>query len=207
MGGSIVFARRRQCTLPCGHIGATWRIQLNLCFLWPTPVHNPNGKIDRFSHFSTTHGSVVRYIGANWRIRLNSCFLWPTQVHNPNGKSIGSAVSAQLHSLRHKVPILYNGRPFPQNCPLPSGIWTPSNTRFNWAHSSPKSKRHLDRFSNFAQMTAECLLYNRTPLHQHCPFPMGDLDPHLTHSSLGPPKSSTQTASRSVKPFLQGSLV
>jgi len=36
---------------------------------------------------------------------------------------------------------------------------------------------------------------------------MGDLDPHLTHGSLGPPESSTQRASRSVQPFLQGSLV
>jgi len=32
-----------------------------------------------------------------------------------------------------------------------------------------------------------------------------DLDPHLTHGSLGPPESTTQTASRSVQPFLQGS--
>jgi len=36
---------------------------------------------------------------------------------------------------------------------------------------------------------------------------MGDLNPHLIHGPLGPPKSSTQTASRSVQPFLQGSLV
>jgi len=36
---------------------------------------------------------------------------------------------------------------------------------------------------------------------------MGDLDPHLIHGSLGPPKSSTQTAYRSVESFLQGSLV
>jgi len=41
---SIVFARWRQCFLPWGHIGATWRIRLNLCILQPTWVHNPNGK-------------------------------------------------------------------------------------------------------------------------------------------------------------------
>ena len=41
-----------------------------------------------------------------------------------------------------------------------------------------------------------------------CPFPpklplcLGDLDPHLIHGSLDPPESSTQTASRSVQPFL-----
>jgi len=35
---------------------------------------------------------------------------------------------------------------------------------------------------------------------------MGDLDAHL-HGSVGPPESSTQTASRSVQPFLQDSPV
>jgi len=33
---------------------------------------------------------------------------------------------------------------------------------------------------------------------------MGDLDPHLIHGSPGPPKSSTQTAVRSVQPFFAG---
>ena len=41
---SIVFARWHHCAFPCRHIGATWRIRLNVCFLWPTRVHNPNGK-------------------------------------------------------------------------------------------------------------------------------------------------------------------
>jgi len=42
--GSIVFARWRQCALPSGHIGAKWRIRLNLCFFLLTQVHNPNSK-------------------------------------------------------------------------------------------------------------------------------------------------------------------
>ena len=43
-----------------------------------------------------------------------------------------------------------------------------------------------------------------------CPFPpskltlpMGDLDLQIIHGFLGPPESSTPTASRSVQPFLQ----
>jgi len=36
------------------------------------------------------------------------------------------------------------------------------------------------------------------------PFPWRDLDPHLIHGSLGPPESSTQTASRSVQLFFAG---
>ena len=39
------------------------------------------------------------------------------------------------------------------------------------------------------------------------PLPMGDLNPHLIHGSLGPPKSSTTTASWLVRAYLQGSLV
>jgi len=45
--------------------------------------------------------------------------------------------------------------------------------------------------------------------HKNCAFAHGDLPgPHLTHASLGPPtsRSVTQTASRSVQQFLQGSL-
>jgi len=36
---------------------------------------------------------------------------------------------------------------------------------------------------------------------------MGGTGPHLICGFLGPPKSTTQTASRLVQPFLQGSLV
>jgi len=44
------------------------------------------------------------------------------------------------------------------------------------------------------------LLYNGLPLlPSKLTLPMGDLDPHLTHGSLGPPESSTQRASRSVQ--------
>jgi len=58
-------------------------------------------------------------------------------------------------------------------------------------------------------MTAECPY----TLQWDAPFPLkiapshGDPNPHLIHGSLGPPESSIQTASQSVQPFLQGSLV
>jgi len=59
-------------------------------------------------------------------------------------------------------------------------------------------------------MTAECpytLQWDAPFPPKNCPFPLGHLDPHLIHGSLGPPKSSTQMASRPVQPFLQCSLV
>jgi len=100
MDGLIILSRWRQCAFAYGHIGATW-----------------------------------------W-IRWNLCFLQPTRVHNPNGKSIGSAILAHVTA---------GGSSFPQNCSLPCG----------------------------------------------------DLNRHLIHVSLGPPKSSVQM----VRPFLQGLLV
>jgi len=42
--GSIVFARWRQCGLPCHHIGAIWRIRVNSCFLRPGPSESTNQK-------------------------------------------------------------------------------------------------------------------------------------------------------------------
>jgi len=38
------FIKLRQCALPLGDIGATWRIRLNLCLFRPTRVNNQNRK-------------------------------------------------------------------------------------------------------------------------------------------------------------------
>jgi len=47
----MLFNRWRQCVLPWGHIGAAWRIRLNLCIPRPTRVHNRNGKsVQPFFH-------------------------------------------------------------------------------------------------------------------------------------------------------------
>ena len=70
--------------------------------------------------------------------------------------------------------------------------------------------RHLNRFSRFCTDDRRVSLYF-TMGHpfppQNCPIPWVDLDPHLIRGSLGPTESSTQTASRSVQPFVQSSLV
>jgi len=59
----------------------------------------------------------------------------------------------------------------------------------------------------FAQFTADSpySLQSVPIFAPNCPFLWGDLDPHLTHDSLGPSKPITQTASRSVQPFLYSS--
>jgi len=71
------------------------------------------------------------------------------------------------------------------------------------AHPSPHPKRQIDRFSRF------CSAHDRKSLY----FTMGalspkivpshrDVDPHLTHDSLGQSEPINQTASPSVQLFL-----
>jgi len=78
------------------------------------------------------------HIGATWRIRLNLCILRTMRVHNRNGKWIDLPF---LHSLRQKVPILYNGRPYPpelpcknlHSCSLRSVAWYCNRSGFGLA--------------------------------------------------------------------------
>jgi len=129
-GGSIVFARWRQYALPCGHIGATWQIQLNLCFLRPAParVHNPNGKLIA-SAVSAQLMAESPYAlqncpfswGGGSEPLHNSWFLVPVRAHNPNGITIGSAVCAQVTA----------------ECPYTLQLATlpPSKFSWNWCSS------------------------------------------------------------------------
>jgi len=102
------------------------------------------------------------------------------------------------------------GDHFPKIALFLGGTGPPSNSWF-LEPDRPDSPSGITIGSAvFTQVTAEC------PYTSQCnaPFPLkiapsqwGDLDPHLLHGSLGPPESSTQIASRSVQPFLQGSLM
>jgi len=75
--------------------------------------------------------------------------------------------------------------------PLESTIQTANRSLWSFLHSS-RQKVHI--------LTMGC----SSPKIARC---HGGSGPHLIHGSQGPPESSTQTASRSVQPFLQGSLV
>jgi len=101
---------------PCRrHVGATWRIRLNSCFLWPTRVHNPKRQIDRFSRFCTAHRSVpILYNGPPSPLKLahshegmftpsNKWFLGPNRILNPNGTLIGLAVFAGLTTVTDRT--------------------------------------------------------------------------------------------------------
>jgi len=91
----------------------------------------------------------------------------------------------------------------------PPGEYDWTCASFGLLESTPQPKRQMDRFSRFAQLTAESadigLLYNGRPYPPELPLQMGDLDRHVTHDALGPcerTNSTTQTAPRSVQPCL-----
>jgi len=109
-----------------------------------------------------------------WQIRLNLCILQPTVVHNRNGKWIGSAV---LYSLRHKMPILYNGLPYPPEVPFPTGdLHLPCNTRcFGPMRAHNRNGTSIGS-AVFAQMTAECPYMVCLFRPQNCSFPCWHLD-------------------------------
>jgi len=101
--GSIVLA------LMGGHTGATWRIQLKLYFLLPTPVGNPNGKsiasaifaqLTAESPYTLQRAFVCRKIvpsyGGIWTPHLCHDFLGKSEPENPNSIAIGSTVLAQM---------------------------------------------------------------------------------------------------------------
>jgi len=92
------------------------------------------------------------------------------------------------------------GDPFPQNCPFP----------FLGPTSAHNTNGISIGFRHFCTDDCRVSLYftlGRPFPPSKLPFPMGGSGPHLIHGSLGPPISSTQTASRSVQSFLQGSLI
>jgi len=93
---------------------------------------------------------------------------------------------------------------------VPQHLWTAIQHMIPTAHPSPQPKRHPYRLGRLCTDDRRVSLYftmGRPFSPKNLPLPMGESGPHLIHGSSGPLKSSTQTAARSVQPFLQGSLV
>ena len=93
---------------------------------------------------------------------------------------------------------------------LLAGAFTPSSNTVHGSSSppdstSPMASRSVQLFLQGSRQSVP-ILYNGPPLSpKKLPLPMRDLDTHLSQNSLSPPESTTQTASRSLQPFLQGS--
>jgi len=133
----MLFDRWRQRILPW-HIGATWRILLNLCILRPTRVHNRNGKWISsavFAQLTAESAYTVQYQPelplptGDLDLSCNTWCFWPMRAHNPNAPR---SVQPSLHRWPTSVSILYNGLPVsPLKIALSYvGIWTSCNTWF-----------------------------------------------------------------------------
>jgi len=117
------------------------------------------------------------------------------------------SVQSFLHSLRQKVPILYNGRPYPPEMLLPMGdLDLPSNTWCFQPIRVHNPNGTLIGSAVFAQMTVECLytLQWFACFPSKLPLPTLASGPRLICGSLAPPESGTQMATWLFQPFLQG---
>jgi len=170
--GSIVLARWRQCAHMGGHIGVTWPIQLNLCFLRLTRVHNPNGKLIGSAVIAqfTPEGPNGRPFPRKLPILVgdldpqsNSWFLEPDRAHNPNGITIGSAVFLHVTA---DCPYTLQWVPLSPN-PSHGGSGPPSNTQFLRPIRAHKPNGIPIGSAIFVQMTAEC----PCTLQWNAPFP------------------------------------
>ena len=155
--------------------------------------------------YSPDGGNVSSH-NCTWWIRLNLYTIRPTEVHDQNGKSVGLTVSAQLMAesaytlqwapLSTRIATFYGGSGPPSN------TWCLGSMRAHNPNGTSISSAVI------TQMTADCPYtlqwFARIPFNIAPPF--GASEPHVTHDSLGPPESWTQTATRSLQPFLQGSL-
>jgi len=102
------------------------------------------------------------------------------------------------------------GDPFAKIAPSHRGSGPPSYSWFLRPFQDHSPKGMTIGSAVFTQVTPQNvpILYNGTPLSpSKLLLPIGGSGTHVIHGSLDPPESSTQTASRSVLPFLQGSLV
>jgi len=82
---------------------------------------------------------------------------------------------------------------------------TPRNTYFLGSTRVHNPNSISFGSASFAQLTAECRGAKLRVVGQKTRLRTADLDSHLIHGSLGLPVSTTQTASRSVQPFLHRS--
>ena len=127
-------------------------------------------------------------------------------------KMANGSVQPFLHSLWQKVPMLYNGHPYPPELPLLMGhLDLPCNT---WCfgtmrvHNRNGTSIGSTLFCTDDRGVSVPILYNALPVSpSKLPLPILASGPHVIRGSLGPPESGTQMTTGLYQPFLQGSLV
>jgi len=173
--------------------------------IWHKAHHRRRRMVESYSpgggNVSSHEGTLVTPGEYDWTCASFSPPEFTTQTTN-------RLVKPFLHS-RQKVPIVYSGRPIHQNCPFPWGDLDPHLTHDSLGPCEPTTQTAHQLVPPFLHRRLQC------PYTLECfacfpsklPLPMGGSGPYVIHDSLGPPKSSTQMATWSLQPFLQGSLV
>ena len=146
---------------------------------------------------------------ARWRqyARHLNMFSWAHPSPQPKRILISSAIFAQLTAVSSGMAghVLS-----PKNYTFTQGQSGPLSNMWFLCQPESKSQTTSHSVQPFCTAHGRDLWYftmGRRFLQLKLSIPIGDLDPNLIHGSLGPPESSTHTASQSVEPFLQGSLV
>jgi len=121
---------------------------------------------------------------------------------------VNRSVQPFLHSSRAESPDTLQWAPLSTSInPSHGGCGLPSNTWF-LDHMRAQNPNDMSiGLAVFAQMIADYCPYTLNVFPSKLPPCHGGSGPHVIHGSLGLPESSTQTATRSLQPFLQGWLV
>jgi len=133
-------------------------------------------------------------------------YLIHATLSSPESITQTASRSVQPLCTAHCRKSLYNtmGAPFPKNCPFYEGP-EPHLIRDSFGQSQPTSQTALPSVQLFCTYDRRVCPYFTMghPSPSKLPLLMGDLGP-IQHVF---PASATQTASRSVQPFLLGLLV
>jgi len=162
-----------------------------------------------------------RLSGPGWLGEILRWFVrrrWsPIPIRNRARRRVTSLIRPTTLPLRHAattqlVKVIWQQAASPRHMevhwcsPGCASVHPAPNYMVPWAHSQTAS-RSVQPFLHSSRQSVP-ILYNGPPfLPTKFPLPVRDLVSRLLYGSLGPPKSSTQAASRSVQLFLQGSLL
>jgi len=158
---------------------------------WDHQSLHPKRHVDQFSRFCTAHCTqchyctMGRYVPPKNSLSLGDRF--PNVTHGNQGSPelLTQTASRSVQQFSYRSQMLcctmhcQLGRN-PQNCPFPLGFRHPAG-----GGPSHGDRQHAQRMVKIARVVRDICL-----------------DPHLIHVSVGPPESSSKTASRWVQPFL-----
>jgi len=132
------FNRIREVAPMCPHGRIHWRHLVNTIELVLPSAHtSPQLKrqIDRFRRFCTARGRKSLYFTMGTPFPQNCTFprisgppsySWFLQPDRAHSATASHSVQLFSHSWSQSLPILYNGRLFPQKLPFPTGHLDPS---------------------------------------------------------------------------------